>query len=195
MRRTFVVLIVTVLALALAGCGGGGETATPPTQRPATSAPTPAPGTAPVLTVVPDRSVNASPTFVPFPSGEFVPADLKAGIVAKRPTIILFHDASYTSATTREIIDQIRKEDRGVIDLVVYDLGRYVKTSPTGEIAIDSTLTADASAQQPVLLARALGVTAVPFVVVTDTQGYIIWKYRGLVDKALLTREVRRATQ
>ena len=195
MRRTFVVLIVAVLALALAGCGGGAQTATPQTPPPATPAPTPAPAAAPVLTLVPDRSVNASPTFAPFPSGEFVPADLKAGIDAKRPTIILFHDTSYTSKTTREIIDKVRKEDRGVIDLVVYDLSRFVRTSPTGEIAVDATLTADASAQQPVLLARALGVTAVPFVVITDTQGYITWKYRGLVDKAFLTREVRRATQ
>jgi len=195
MRRIVLVLVVVAMALALAGCGGGGgggEAAAPQTPAPA-AAPPVAPAAPAAIGSIGDRSANASPTFEPFPQGDFVPQGLKAGIDAKRPTIILFHDGSYTSKTTREIIDVVRGENRGTIDLVVFDLGRSVTTSPEGIISAEPTLTSDPAASQPVLLARALGVTAVPFTVITDSQGYVIWKYRGLVEKAFLEREVRRA--
>jgi hypothetical protein len=44
-------------------------------------------------------------------------------------------------------------------------------------------------------MARVLGVSFTPYIVLTDTQGYIIWKHRGLVDKVFLEREVQRATR
>jgi len=193
MRRTVSVLTVVAVALALAGCGGGGKAAAPQAPAPQVAAPVVAPATPAVVTNVGDRSANASATFTPFPKGDFVPAGLKAGIDAKRPTLILFYDNSYTSKTTREIIDKVRAENRGTIDLVVYDLERSVTTSPKGEITVAASLTADPAASQPVLLAKALGVTSLPYVFITDSQGYITWKYRGLVDKAFLDREVRRA--
>jgi hypothetical protein len=46
---------------------------------------------------------------------------------------------------------------------------------------------------QAVQLAKQLGVTSSPFIVITDSQGYVTWKFRGLVDKAFLEREVQRA--
>jgi hypothetical protein len=192
MRRTLSVLIVAALALALAGCGGkAADTAAPePAAAPAPVAAAPVPGS-----TIGDRSANVTATFEPFPQGAFVPADLKSGIDAKRPTLIFFYDSSNTSKTSRQIINTVRDENRGMIDLVTYDIGRYVTTSPEGVVSVDPALANDPTAAQVVQLARVLGVTSAPFVVVTDAQGFIIWKFRGLVDKAFLGREVQRASR
>ena len=190
MRKIVSVLIVAVMALALAGCGGG-KAADTPAAAPA-EAPAAAPAAAPVAV---DRSANESATFEPFPQGTFVPADLKAAIDAKRPTLIYFYDSSYTSKTSRQIVDSVRDENRGDVDLVTYDIGRYVTSSPQGVVSVDPALANDPGASQAVQLARALGVTSAPFIVMTDGQGYITWKFRGLVDKVFLEREVQRASR
>ncbi len=33
-----------------------------------------------------------------------------------------------------------------------------------------------------------------PYIVLTDSQGYIIWKFKGLAEKDFLEREVLRAS-
>ena len=196
MRRTVSVLVVAVLALSLAGCGKKAATDTPAAAPAATPAAAAAPAAAPAAgAVVGDRSANVTSTFEPFPQGAFVPADLKIGIDAKRPTLIFFYDSSYTSKTDRTIIDTVRESNRGLIDLYTYDLARFVTISPEGNVAVDPALTADPTATQAVQLAKALGITSVPFVVITDGQGYITWRFRGLLDKAFLDREVQRATR
>ena len=190
MRRTVSVLIVAALALALAGCGGNKPAETP---APDTAA-APAPATAPVAgSTIGDVSANETATFEPFPTGSFVPADLKSGIDAKRPTLIYFYDSSYTSKTSRKIIDAVREENRGSVDLFAYDIARYTVTSPEGVVTVDPALANDPNASQAVQLARELGVSSAPFSVLTDNQGYIIWKFRGLLDKVFLEREVQRA--
>jgi hypothetical protein len=186
------VLIVAALALALAGCGGGAKTATPaPAAAPAAPA---APAAAAVPAPV-DRSANASEVFEPFPQGTFVPDDLKATIDSKRPTLIYFYDSSYASKANRTMIDTVRDDNRGLIDLAVYDIGAFVTTSPEGAVSVDPALAADPASKQAVELARELGATSPPFVVLTDGQGYIIWKFRGLMDKTFLEREVQRASR
>ena len=190
MRRTLSVLIVAALALALAGCGGNTPAETP---APDTAA-APAPATAPVAgSTIGDVSANETATFEPFPTGSFVPADLKSGIDAKRPTLIYFYDSSYTSKTSRKIIDAVREDNRGSVDLFAYDIARYTVTSPEGVVTVDPALANDPNASQAVQLARELGVSSAPFSVLTDNQGYIIWKFRGLLDKVFLEREVQRA--
>ena len=192
MRRLVSLLVVGALALALAGCGGGASKTTE-TAAPAAK---PAPAAAPVAgATIGDRSVNVTATFEPFPQGNFVPADLKGAIDAKRPTLIYFYDSSYTSKTGRSIIDSVRENNRGMVDLYAYDVSRYVVTSPEGVVTVDPALVNDPGASQAVQLARALGVTSAPFAVITDGQGYITWKFRGLLDKAFLEREVVRAAQ
>ena len=48
--------------------------------------------------------------------------------------------------------------------------------------------------RQPSGLARTLGVTFTPFVVVTDDQGYIVFKHRGFIDRDLLEAQVQRVS-
>jgi hypothetical protein len=50
---------------------------------------------------------------------------------------------------------------------------------------------------QAVLLARdpAIDVAFTPTIVLTDGQGYIVYKHRGLVDEEMLEREVQRAAR
>jgi hypothetical protein len=191
MRKIVALLIVVALAVTLAGCGGGAK------QAADTPAAAPAAAPAPVAVTqgapVEDRSANVTATFEPFPQGAFVPADLKANIDAKRPTLIYFYDSSYTSETSRDIIDAVRDENRGSVDLFAYDIAKYTTTSPQGVVSVDPALANDPGAEQAVQLAKQLGVTSSPFVVITDVQGYITWKFRGLVDKAFLEREVQRA--
>ena len=139
--------------------------------------------------------MNVTTTFEAFPTGTFVPADLKSAIDAKQPTLIFFYDSSYTSETNRDIIDKVREDNRGMVDLFTYDIARYVTTSPQGVVTVDPALLNDPGASQAVQLARELGVTSAPFVVMTDGQGYIIWKFRGLLDKVFLEREVVRASR
>ena len=104
--------------------------------------------------IIGDRSVNESATFEPFPQGAFVPADLKAAIDAKRPTLIYFYDSSYTSDTSRDIIDTVRDDNRGSIDLFAYDIAKYTTTSPQGVVSVDPALATDPAASQAVQLAR-----------------------------------------
>ena len=99
MRRSFSVLIVAVMALSLVGCGGARSAAETHGARHRPLRPQP-PRRRRSATIG-DRSVNESATFEPFPQGAFVPADLKAAIDAKRPTLIFFYDSSYTSEVSR----------------------------------------------------------------------------------------------
>jgi hypothetical protein len=195
MRKTVSVLIVAALALALAGCGGGNAAQTTAPAPGAAAPAAPPAAAAPAGAVIADRSANVTSTFEPFPQGAFVPADLKAAVDAKRPTLIYFYDSSYTSKTSRKIIDAVRDDNRGAIDLVTYDIARYVTTSPTGVVTVDPALANDPTASQAVQLAKALGVTSAPFVVISDGQGYITYKFRGLVDRVFLEREVDRASR
>ena len=192
MRRLVSLLVLVVLAFTLVGCGGGGDAAeTEEAPAPAeTAAPVPVEGA-----TIGDRSVNVTTTFEPFPTGTFVPTDLKTAIDAKQPTLILFYDSSHTSSTNRDIIDDVREDNRGLVDLFTYDIARYVTTSPQGVVTVDPALINDPGASQAVQLARELGVTSAPFIVITDGQGYITWKFRGLVDQAFLEREVVRASR
>jgi predicted small lipoprotein YifL len=192
MRKIVSLLIVVALALALAGCGGGGDQAAETPAAAPAAAPAPAAAAAPA-SIVGDRSANVTATFEAFPQGAFVPADLKANIDAKRPTLIYFYDSSYTSETSRDIIDVVRDDNRGSVDLFAYDIAKYTTTSPQGLVSVDPALANDPAAEQAAQLAKQLGVTSVPFVVLTDAQGYITWKFRGLVDKAFLEREMQRA--
>ncbi len=124
-----------------------------------------------------------------------MPSDLKSAIDAKEPTLIFFYDSSATSKANRKIIDAVRTDNRGDVGLYTYDISKFVVTSPTGVVTVDPALANDPNATQAVQLAKALGVSSAPFVVITDGQGYITWRFRGLLDKAFLEREVQRAAR
>lgn len=201
MRRLVAAIVALAVALSLAGCGGGGSA--PP---PATSTAAPAADAAPaagsstsLLPPVENRSENETTTFSPFPTGDSVPADLKQKITVERqPTIIFFYDSTQQSSKeVRTIIDTVRADNRGLVDLVAYDIGRYLTANPDGSVTVAEGLITDPAAVAAVKLARdpAINVTFTPLIVLTDSQGYIIYKHRGLADKAFLEREVLRAAR
>lgn len=194
MRRLVVALIIAMLSLTLVGCGGGGEEAAAPAETPAA-----APAAPPASTVgqeITGISKNEDDIFAPFPTGSSIATDVAERIADKQPTLIYFYDSGqYTAAQNRKAIDAVLDDNRGLVDLVAYDIGKYTTIDASGTITVDPEFATDANAQVAVEMARSLGVSFTPFIVLTDTQGYIIWKHRGLADKAFLEREVQRATR
>ena len=199
MRTIVVALVAAALALTVAGCSSTPAASTTP-------APVPAPPPAPAAAVPAGGSAQTTSlsdtetaVFEPFPTGPDVPADLAQKITAnKQPTLIFFYDSSqYTSQEVRKIIDSVRDDNRGLVDLVAYDIGKYTSASGDGSIVVNDKLAGNDSAKQAALFARnpAIDASFPPFIVLTDGQGYIIYKHRGLVDPAFLEREVQRASR
>jgi hypothetical protein len=193
MRRLVVVLIAAALVVVVAGCGGGQKAATPaPAAAPEPAA---APAAVPAVPPVPPLSPKEPAVFEPFPTGSSVPTEVADRISAKEPTLIYFYDGTqYSSKESRKIIDAVLEENRGLVGLVAYDIGKYMLGDASVPVTIDKRFSKDADAQAAVQLARALGVSNTPFLVLTDGQGYIVWKFRGLVDHDFLEREVLRAS-
>ncbi|NTU70810.1 MAG: hypothetical protein HGB10_03190 [Coriobacteriia bacterium] len=192
MRRFVAVLVVAVLALTLFGCGGGGEAAAPaaPAATGAEAAPVAPPASPPVA-----LSENEPEVFEPFPTSDAIPKEVSEAIAAKQPTLIYFYDATQSSSKeSRKIINSVLNSNRGLVDLAAYDVGEYIKAQADGTVNIDNEpFSKDADYQQSIELARLLGVKNTPYVVITDSQGYIIWKFKGLVERDFLEREVLRA--
>jgi PBP1b-binding outer membrane lipoprotein LpoB len=197
MRRLVVAIAVVALVLVLAGCSGGSSSSSAPASS--SAAPVAVGVPAAVLPDIVNRSANNTDTFVPFPTGDAVPPELKQKIlVDKQPTIIYFYDSTQkVSAEVRNIIDAVRNQNRGMVDLVAYDIGKYVTANPDGTMVVDPALATDPNAKAAVIFARdpSIAVPFTPFIVLTDGQGMIIYKHHGLVDQAFLEREVLRATR
>lgn len=200
MRRPVVALIAAALAFALVGCGGGGETPPPATTTENAAQPVAAPKPAAAAAAAAETSetglsANVPPLFSQFPSDTVVPKEIAERITAKQPTLIYFYDATQnTSVENRKIINSVLSDNRGLVDLVAYDIGKHVNNDADQPAAVDKTFAKDLKYQQAVGLARLLGVTFTPYMVLTDGQGYIVWEYRGLVDRDFLEREVLRAS-
>lgn len=195
MRRLVAALLVALLALSLVGCGGGGEEeAAAPPDAGAAAPPPPPPG-AEAVAVIPDRSAQASETFEPFPAGEFVPAAVQERLETDQAMLLFFYNSD------QEVTDDLRKQvnsvvadNRGLIDLVTYDLGKSTSIDDDGGIEVDQEkLAKDENAQQAVRFARELGVDHLPYIVIVDQQGYRIFWARGQVDRDVLDRQVQRA--
>lgn len=195
MRRLVAALIIALLAFTLTGCGGGSDTAT---TTETTTAPAPAPAAPPAAATgeVTGISDNVPPVFEPFPTSSNITTAVAERVAAKQPTLIYFYDSNqYTSAENRKIIDKVLDANRGLVDLVVYDIGKYTSIDSAGNFTLDPAFANDVDATKAVSMARELGVSFTPYFVLTDSQGYIIWKFRGLVDKDFLEREVQRAAR
>ena len=199
MRRLVVATLIVALALTLAACGGGGnaqQTPTAPEGGAAPVAPAPVVSTASTIKL----SDEVTDTFVPFPTQvdtTTIPPELQQRIVVdKQPTLIYFYDPTqYTSKEVRKIIDAVLDDNRGLVDLAAFDIGKYVVTTTDPTITLKPEFLQDPIAQQTVRFAQTLGVTTTPFIVITDSQGYITYKHRGLEDRAFLEREVLRAAR
>ncbi len=167
--RIVAAVLATVMVLAavtVTGCGGGGEE--PDAATPAGTG-TPAPAAAPPAPVEPtpvDRSPEETNVYEPFPTDpEVTPESVLDLIESKQPMIVYFFDS--TQKTTddekkgidgKDGLDQIMSDYRGAIDLVSFDISRYVTTGADGAVLIDPKLAEDESAKQTVELATTLGV-------------------------------------
>ncbi len=194
MRRLVVAFAVVLIALTLAGCGGGGDAA----EAPATETPPPPPPVAAVDLANPiaDRSAEESNTFEPFPSGSGVPTSVAERIADKQPMILVFtDDESRDSDDLLAEVKTVTKDNQGLADLLTYDVGEYSSMSKDGVAVVDEELSDDAKAQESIMLARKLGVTFTPFILIVDDQGMIIYRHSGFVDSDLIERQVLRVTE
>jgi hypothetical protein len=180
--------------LTLAGCGGGGgDQAAAPAATPApAAAPAAAPSTEPTAVALSD---NEPPIFSEFPTSSAVPKQVRELIDSKQPTLIYFYDGSQnTSVENRKIIDSVLDRNRGLVELVAYDIGKYVSSDAAKPVTVDKKFAKDTKYQASINLARLLNVSFTPYMVLTDGQGFIIWKFKGLADKDFLEREILRAS-
>jgi len=194
--RIAVAIALTVLALTLVGCGGGEEaTETPETTDQAATAPasTPAPAAeaAPV-----DLSPTETVTYEPFPRDpQTTPEAVVERLDAQQPLLVFFYDTTQKDTNDQQAaISAVIDDYRGAIDLVSFDVGKYLTTTSDGSVEIDPAFSQDPAAQQTAQLVSELGVSYTPYIVITDSNGYIIARFRGIVDDKTLQQEVLRAT-
>ncbi|PKQ20369.1 MAG: hypothetical protein CVT66_05195 [Actinobacteria bacterium HGW-Actinobacteria-6] len=182
MRKIAAVLVVAMLAFVLAGCGGGtDETAT--TETPAVDAPAPAVA---VPVAVTDRSQIESGFPAQFPAIESttMPTALQSKLDAKRPLLIYFYDSTLPeSAIVRTEIDVVLSDNRGLIDLVTFDLGAKKAGAYTEGALLGAVLASELNADRP------------PYIILVDSKQNITWRFRGYVDRDVIDREVLRATE
>ncbi len=182
MRKIVAVIVVALLSFVLVGCGGGGDTAATTTGAAAPSAPVAA--KPPVESS--DRSPIESGTPEPFPAIESttLPSAIKSKLDAKRPLMIYFYDSTLPeSKIVRAEIDAVLQENRGLIDLVTFDLGATKKGVATDGARLGAALAGDLRVPRP------------PYIVIVDGNGFITWRFMGYVDRGIISREVLRATE
>lgn len=195
-RRLVVALIVASIVAPLAGCGGGGGGEAPPADAGAPATGTEASPTAPAPAAgVTDRSAPEDATvFEPFPQATGLPEAITDRIADRQPMAILFVDGSQqVTDEVRSALDDAIKANGGAIDLVVYDLGKYVSLDASGQALVDTEKFAkDPKAPEAIALAAALKVGITPYIIMTDDQGYVVFRHRGLVDRAFLEMHMER---
>ena len=193
--RIVAAIALVVLAVILVGCGGGDQTTTTEdtTQAQGTAAP---PAPAPAAEAPPvDKSPTETVVYEPFPRTAQTPAAVTERLDAKQPMIVFFFDSTQKDTNDQQdAISAVLDDYRGAIDLVSFDVSKYVKTNSDGSVVIDPAFTSDPAAQQAAALAGDLGVSYTPYIVLTDAEGYTVARYRGTVDAKDLELGVLRAT-
>jgi glutaredoxin len=142
-----------------------------------------------------DRSEATSETFEPFPEGADIPAAVAERLDRKQAMLLLFYNSAQKQTDDlREQVDSVVSDNKGLIDLITYDLGKYTSVDAEGNVKVkEEDLSADEKAQEAVRFAREIGVDQVPYIVIVDDQGYRIFWSRGFIDAELLERQVQRA--
>lgn len=197
MRRLVVVLFVALMALAaLSGCGGGGgeEAAAPATPA------APAPSTAPVIPGAvgsagdPPVSIEPSVTFAPFSDASVMPTAVAERARARTPMLLLFVDGSQqVTNEARAEAEAIAKSNNGLLDLLVYDLGKYASIDSSAQARVDAAgLSANGALAAAAVLAHDLGAVTTPYFVLIDDQAHVIFAQSGLVDRTLLSQQAQR---
>jgi hypothetical protein len=200
--RRLVAALVVVMAVTLSGCGGGGggggEAETPPATT--GNQATPAADEEPAE---PDRSPKEGQVYEAFPTApDVLTTEIADKLDTDQPMIVYFFDSSQRTTNDQDDeVSAVLKEYRGLIDLVKYDVGKYVSTDASGAITVDEeALREGAEDETAIKVARLISVDYLdvgftPYLVLVDSHGYITYRFRGPVDRDALEREVLRATQ
>lgn len=194
MRRLVAALFVASLALALSGCGGSSSTTTSTETESvevgSTSSVEAAAST--IGTDTPEGDV-----FIEFPVTDETPQTVKDLLDEKQAFILFFFDSEQkVTDDTRKQIDKVAEDNEGLIEVYSYNLGSYTSVNSSDEVEVDTeALEKDDVGASIIALARDLGVSYTPHIVVVDTQGYIVYRQSGFIDADLLDRQVQRATE
>ncbi len=191
MRRFVVVLLGALLAVALTGCGGDEPEPAPVPDAGVTTPADPA-STAASTTAAPEGAV-----FEPFPVGEQTPPAITEALADNQPFVLFFFDETQkTTNDVRQQIDQVMKDNSELVDLYAYNLGQYATVDSEGVVEVDEeALKDDAAGAATVALASDLGVGFTPYVVVVDSQGYVIYRHSGYIDAEMLEPQVQLAAE
>ncbi len=200
MRRLVALLIAATLVLSfgLVGCGGGGGD---------DEAAAPAPAAAPVAAKGepedPDRSPKEGQVYTAFPTADdALPKEIAQRLETDQPMVVYFFDsAQRTTNDQDEFLAPVLKDYRGLIDLVKYDVAKYASTDSSGAITVDEAALSEGTGDETglkvarLISSENLDVRFTPYILLVDSHGYIVWRFRGPVDSEILEREVLRATQ
>lgn len=202
MSRLIAATLVAMLALVAAGCAPAEE---PPAEQspPGEAAPAPDPAAVPGDPEAAAEGNVLSPTpeqaFEPFPTDEtLVPPEILDRLETQQPMLLFFFDATQRSADDqRKAINAALADHRGLIDMIAFDVGKYVTTDAYGKISVKPELLEDPATEKVARLISSdhLNVINTPYLVFVDGQGHVTHRYRGYVDERLIEREILRATQ
>jgi hypothetical protein len=191
MRRLVAALVIVGVAATLAACGGGSTPETTASTTPTTTvssdvaAVTPGEDSvSPTITISPDQ--NEQPIPWPLSTG-MTPQTILDRFADKQPMIIVYYDPSQ-SVNRDEMaeLSAVMDKYRGLIDLVKFNIANGLPGSTEG------TSTEAAKIAE---LSTVLRVSFTPYIIFVDRFGRITWRFNGFTDRALLEREVLRATQ
>ncbi|MDZ4064484.1 MAG: hypothetical protein U1E22_07425 [Coriobacteriia bacterium] len=206
MRRLVALVIALMLVGSmLVGCGGGGEAAAPAEEQ-APAATEKAADSEPA--VLPKTPVEGQ-VFEPFPAAagdvQIAPDAIRQRLTDGQPMVVFFYDSTQkTSDDQSAVIKDVIDDYRGLIDLVKFDVSKYVKSGEDGEITIVAPSKLNEGSEDGDLVATQvaklisedyLNVKFTPYTVLVDHQGYITFRMRGVIDDKSFEREVLRATQ
>lgn len=184
MRRVVAALVLVAVAASLAACGGGDTTAATPTgQTPPTVS-----ATVPSTNASDTKSPNEVVSNEPFPTDKTqVPQAILDRLQAKQPMLIFFFDSSQIITSAQRVeVDEVADEYRGLIDLITYDLESGLGSDGA---------TVDVEVQKAFSMAGLLKIQHMPYSLFVDRAGRITGRFSGFADRALLEREVLRATE
>ncbi len=198
MRRIFVAIVVLLVAVAsvtLVACGPDDEAVEPVPE----TDPLPAPVVEQDVDD-PDLSPIEEAVYEPFPVDPEVgvPDAIQSRLDAGQPMIILFIDETQkTTDDQQKTIDDVTDKYQGLIDLVTFDVSRFVTHDADGRITVQSEINADETGRQVARMIDEdnLDIRFTPFTLIVDDQGYVTWRYRGISDGKTLEREVLRVTE
>ena len=184
MRKIIVAFAAVLIALSLTACSSGSSTTSSTTTDASTTAASPAVAAVAVPTADASAVESGFPEAFPSLAGTETPTAITQNLDDGQPMLVFFYDdAQEVSTVERVQVDAALKDNKGLIDLVTFDIGTKSAASP------------GAAAKTAAALAADLSITQTPYIIMIDANGFITWRFRGYVDSEIIQREILRATK